>query len=63
VLLATGRPCGEIAFEVGFFDQSHLNRWFRRVYGISPGEYQRTLLGPVTSSRSRPIARQASCPR
>jgi len=42
-LLATGRPCGEVAFDVGFFDQSHLNRWFRRAYGITPGEYQRSL--------------------
>ena len=48
MLLATGRPCGEVAIASGFFDQSHLNRWFGRTYGISPREYQRVL---VSSSR------------
>jgi AraC-like DNA-binding protein len=51
-LLAMGRPCGDVALEVGFFDQSHLNRWFGRAYGVSPGEYQRTLLESVTSPPS-----------
>ncbi len=43
-LLATGRPCGEVALSVGFFDQSHLNRWFEFAYGVTPGEYQRAVL-------------------
>jgi AraC-like DNA-binding protein len=42
-LLASGRSCGEIASQAGFSDQSHLNRWFRRAYGVTPGEYRRTL--------------------
>jgi AraC family transcriptional regulator len=32
---------GEIADEVGFCDQSHLNRAFRESTGTSPGEYRR----------------------
>ncbi len=62
-LLATGRPCCEVAFDVGFFDQSHLNRWFARAYGVSPGEYQRTLVASVTSSPSNPAPRRVLAPR
>jgi AraC-like DNA-binding protein len=43
-LLATGRLCGEVAADVGFFDQSHLNRWFESAYGVTPGGYQRAVL-------------------
>lgn len=31
----------EIAHALGFFDQSHLSRTFRRLTGISPGEFAR----------------------
>ncbi len=40
-LLAAGRSPGDAAAEAGFADQSHLTRWFRRYYGITPGAYQR----------------------
>jgi AraC-like DNA-binding protein len=39
-LLSQGHLCGEIAYEVGFTDQSHLNRWFIRLFGVSPGAYK-----------------------
>jgi AraC-like DNA-binding protein len=29
----------------GFSDQAHLTRWFRRFMGITPGQYQRAVLG------------------
>ncbi|MEX3640328.1 AraC family transcriptional regulator, partial [Paraburkholderia sp. BR14320] len=31
-------PC-EVATEVGFFDQSHLGRHFRRAVGVTPGHF------------------------
>ncbi|TCO55096.1 helix-turn-helix transcriptional regulator [Actinocrispum wychmicini] len=37
--LTAGKPPAETATEVGFADQSHLTRWFRRYYGLTPGAY------------------------
>ena len=34
-------PLGDIALEVGFADQGHLNRVFLRLYGVTPGEVRR----------------------
>jgi AraC-like DNA-binding protein len=39
-LLLAGQLLKEVAQEVGFFDQSHLLRHFRRHTGISPGQYR-----------------------
>jgi AraC-like DNA-binding protein len=36
-LLKAGVPVGEI--EAGFADQSHLTRHFKRLMGVSPGQY------------------------
>ncbi|MEU7645479.1 AraC family transcriptional regulator [Streptomyces huasconensis] len=38
-LLLDGRPPGETAAACGFYDQSHLNRHFKRVVGVPPGRY------------------------
>lgn len=38
-LLRAGKSPTETAGEVGFYDQSHLTRLFRRTYDITPGEY------------------------
>jgi AraC-like DNA-binding protein len=38
-LLALGTPLAEVAQRVGFTDQSHLNRHFKRIMGITPGHY------------------------
>ncbi|MBR8741552.1 AraC family transcriptional regulator [Nocardiopsis sp. MG754419] len=43
-LLLTGRRVGEVAVEVGFADQPHLTRHFRRHLGVPPGAYQRDLV-------------------
>jgi AraC-like DNA-binding protein len=40
-LLAAGEPPARVASVVGFADQAHLTRWFRRTYGITPAVYQR----------------------
>jgi AraC-like DNA-binding protein len=40
-MLAEGQPPAETAATVGFADQGHLTRWFKRYYGITPGAYRR----------------------
>ncbi|MDE3720279.1 AraC family transcriptional regulator [Nocardiopsis sp. N85] len=42
-LLVAGRRPSEVAVEVGFTDQAHLNRHFRRHLGVPPGAYRRAL--------------------
>jgi AraC-like DNA-binding protein len=44
MLLASGRRAGEVAVEVGFADQPHLTRHFKRHLGVPPVAYQRALL-------------------
>lgn len=40
-LLRQGLPPADIATEVGFFDQSHLSRHFKRRYGVTPASFAR----------------------
>lgn len=42
-LLAEGMPPGEVASELGFVDQSHFTRHFKRVVGVPPAAYQREI--------------------
>jgi AraC-like DNA-binding protein len=42
-LLERGLPPGEVAVAVGFADQAHLTRWFRRVLGVTPGAYRNSV--------------------
>lgn len=39
-LLREGRPIAEVALACGYCDQSHLNRWFRRILGMTPRQFQ-----------------------
>ncbi|MCM1267556.1 MAG: AraC family transcriptional regulator [Bacteroidales bacterium] len=41
-LLDAEKTVGEISAEMGFYDQSHFNRAFRRIVGVSPSEYIRS---------------------
>ena len=41
-LLRQGRPVAEVAPAVGFFDQAHLSRHFRRIVGMPPGAYRKS---------------------
>jgi AraC-like DNA-binding protein len=43
-LLAEGEAPSAAALAVGFYDQSHLTRHFKRTYGITPGQYAAALL-------------------
>jgi AraC-like DNA-binding protein len=38
--LADGLSPAETAAALGFADQSHLGRWFRRAYGLTPAAYR-----------------------
>ena len=40
-LLAAGLPVAEAAVATGFADQSHLHRWFKRLWGVTPGGYRK----------------------
>lgn len=40
-LLATGMSVSEAASSLGFTDQSHLHRYFKRYVRVTPGEYRR----------------------
>lgn len=39
-LLALGTAPADVAIDLGFADQSHLGRWFRRANGLTPGAYR-----------------------
>ena len=45
--LAAGAAIAEVASATGFADQSHLTRWFRRTYGITPRVYQQGRSAPA----------------
>ena len=47
-LLRLGYLPFNVAFDLGFADQSHLNRQFKQAYGVTPGEYRRACAGSAT---------------
>lgn len=50
-LIRTGMDLAETAASVGFCDQSHLNRRFREVYGLTPGQYASAMRSPAKPAR------------
>jgi AraC-like DNA-binding protein len=42
-LLRARLPASRVAAEVGIYDQSQLNRHFKRIVGVTPGQYARSL--------------------
>jgi len=38
-LLIKGYALADAASDAGFADQAHLTRWYKRIYGITPGKY------------------------
>ncbi len=39
-LLDQGEPIASVALAVGYTDQAHLTHRFKRLYGITPGQYR-----------------------
>ncbi|WNI18371.1 AraC family transcriptional regulator [Actinacidiphila sp. ITFR-21] len=62
-LLASGATPAATAVTVGFTDQSHLNRHFTRIVGVTPGAYQRehriSRTWTDAGIRGRPVADRA----
>ena len=46
-LLRRGQSITEAAYAVGFADQSHLNRVFKKIHGITPGSYRKIIQDPT----------------
>ncbi len=42
-MLASGQPIASVAAATGFTDQSHLTRWFKRLWGVTPGQYRNSV--------------------
>ena len=38
-MIGAGEPLADIAAATGFCDQSHLNRHFKKAFGMSPGRW------------------------
>ena len=53
-LLAEGVRPAAVAAQCGFADQSHLGRWFRRAYGLSPATYRAGCTGVPDAGAKRP---------
>ncbi|GAA2621410.1 AraC family transcriptional regulator [Dactylosporangium fulvum] len=46
-LLAAGAGPAQVAGAVGFADQAHLTRWFKRVTGVTPAAFRNSVQDPV----------------
>lgn len=53
-LIRAGMPLSAAALDVGFSDQSHLCRHFKRIAGITPGAYAREVAGTGWATLSKP---------
>jgi AraC-like DNA-binding protein len=45
LLFYTTKSIKEIAYELGFHDATHLNKFFRNIHGLSPGKYREISYG------------------
>lgn len=50
MMTSSRESLSDIALACGFADQSHLNRYFRRVVGISPGVWRRSVGGALRTA-------------
>ncbi|HEX6038676.1 AraC family transcriptional regulator [Longimicrobium sp.] len=59
-LIHAGTPLSAAALGVGFSDQSHLCRHFKRIMGITPGTYAREVARTAWATSSKPAAAAAA---
>jgi len=59
-LLRGGSSAAAAAIDAGFFDQSHLTRHFKRVCGMTPGQYVASMIA-TASLASAQERRAALC--
>jgi len=52
-LLSKRMTPSEAAAAAGLTDQSHLNRWFKRAYGVTPAQYQQQVGSRPDATRQR----------
>jgi AraC family transcriptional regulator len=53
MMISTRERLSDIALACGFADQSHLNRYFRRIVGITPGVWRRHWATPNPETGGR----------
>jgi len=50
LMLSTGIPLSQIAFDCGFADQAHFSRLFRRLVGDTPRAWRRARVSPLAAA-------------
>ena len=55
MMISTRERLSDIALACGFADQSHLNRYFRRIVGITPGVWRRHWATPSPETGGQPL--------
>jgi AraC-like DNA-binding protein len=55
MLEGTSTSCPEIAYAVGFCDQSYFIKHFKRLMGTTPARYRRARLAPAERSPAAPL--------
>ena len=53
-LLRAGASIADVAFQTGFSDQSHFTRHFKKMTGVTPGQYRRTAITYKTTVQLNP---------
>lgn len=48
LLRTTDMTISQIAEETGFYDSSHLNTFFKKRFGTTPGKYRKQIVGVIT---------------
>ncbi|MFT0518693.1 AraC family transcriptional regulator [Pseudomonas faucium] len=59
-LLKRGQAASEVAFALGFADQSHLSRQFKQAYGVTPGAYRKACVDAALPARLLTIPTQVA---